>query len=186
MYPDLFGLGGAGTVPACCSSSSSTKTTAAVISSAASVKDVSSVPGALLPFMLSSSMGGMSGMAGMPGMAGMSGMAGVSGLLPPGFPLSYTQSLASLYSGSMFPSVLSVPAATPGPAGSSFLSQYPPTAASTSSSSPSPSSSSPSVRSESHRGPVRVENGGNVSSTGISDDNDDDGDEDDVIEVMGH
>lgn len=105
-------------------------------------------------------------------------MAGMAGMLPPGFPLSYSQSLASLYTGSMLPGGLPGPAATPGPAGASFLSQYPPTAASSSSSS-SPSSFSPSARSEGHRGPVLV-NGGHVSSASSSDD-----DDDDVIEVRG-
>uniref|UniRef100_A0A3P8QCU0 RAD54 like 2 n=1 Tax=Astatotilapia calliptera TaxID=8154 RepID=A0A3P8QCU0_ASTCA len=118
----------------------------------------SSLSGALPPFMLSSNM---------PGMAGM---------LPPGFPLSYSPSLASLYTSSMLPGGVSGPAATPGPAGASFLSQYPPTAASSSSSS-SPSSFSPSARSEGQRGPVLV-NSGNVSSISSSD-------EDDVIEVRG-
>uniref|UniRef100_A0A8C4DTJ2 Helicase ARIP4 n=1 Tax=Dicentrarchus labrax TaxID=13489 RepID=A0A8C4DTJ2_DICLA len=119
----------------------------------------SSVPGALPPFILSPSMAGMAGM------------------LPPGFPLSYSPSLASLYTGSMLPGGLPGPAATPGPAGASFLSHYPPTAASGSSSS-SPSSFSPSARSEGPRGPVLV-NGGNFSSASSSDD------DDDVIEVRG-
>ncbi|KAL7399423.1 hypothetical protein ABVT39_024102 [Epinephelus coioides] len=163
MYPDLFGFSGASAVPTSSSSSCSTTTTAAAVSSSssssASVKAASSVPGALPPFMLSPSMVGMAGM------------------LPPGFPLSYSQSLASLYTGSMLPGGLPGPAATPGPAGASFLSQYPPTAASGSSSS-SPSSFSPSARSEGHRGPVLM-NGGNVSSASSSDD------DDDVIEVRG-
>ncbi|XP_076597954.1 helicase ARIP4-like isoform X2 [Chaetodon auriga] len=165
MYPDLFGFSGASTVP---TSSSSATTTASAVSfssspsSSASVKAASSVSGALPPFMLSPSM------------------AGMAGILPPGFPLSYSQSLASLYTGSMLPGGLPGPAATPGPGGASFLSQYPPTVASSSSSS-SPSSFSPSARSESHRGPVLV-NGGNFSGTSSSDDDDDD---DDVIEVKG-
>ncbi|XP_071331374.1 helicase ARIP4-like isoform X2 [Trachinotus anak] len=158
MYADLFGLGGASAVPTSSSSTSSTTTTAisssSPSSSSASVKAASLAPGALPPFMLSPSMAGM---------------------LPPGFPLSYSQSLASLYTGSMLPGGLPGPAATPGPAGASFLSQYPPTAACSSSSS-SPSSFSPSARSESHRGPVLM-NGGNVSSASSSDD------DDDVIEV---
>ncbi|XP_040905386.1 helicase ARIP4-like isoform X2 [Toxotes jaculatrix] len=164
MYPDLFGLGGASTVPTSSSSTSSTATTATAVSSSSSssssssVKAASLVPGALPPFMLSPSMAGMAGM------------------LPTGFPLSYSQSLASLYTGSMLPGGLPGPAATPGPAGASFLSQYPPTAASSSSSS-SPSSFSPSARSE-HRAPVLV-NGGNVCSASSSDD------DDDVIEVRG-
>ncbi|KAM7412316.1 hypothetical protein PAMA_022001 [Pampus argenteus] len=166
MYPDLFSLGGAGSVPPSSSSSTSTSSTATAVSSSsslsssASVKAASSVPGALPPFMLSPSMAGMAGM------------------LPPGFPLSYSQSLASLYTGSMLPCGLPGPAATPGPAGASFLSQYPPTAA-TSSSSSSPSSFTSSARSEGHRAPVLV-NGGNVSSASSSDD-----DDDDVIEMRG-
>lgn len=170
MYPDLFGLGGAGSVPPSSSSSTSTSSTATAVSSSSSLssstsnKAASSVPGALPPFMLSPSMAGMAGMAGM---------------LPPGFPLSYSQSLASLYTGSMLPGGLPGPAATPGPAGASFLSQYPPTAASSSSSS-SPSSFSSSARSDGHRAPVLV-NGGNVSRASSSDDDDND----DVIEVRG-
>ncbi|XP_053281197.1 helicase ARIP4 isoform X1 [Pleuronectes platessa] len=155
MYADLFGLGGA-----CSSSTSLSTTTATAVSSSSSVNAASLVPGALPPFMLNPSMAGMAGM------------------LAPGFPLSYNQSLASLYTGSMLPGGLPGPAATPGPAGASFLSQYPPTAASSSSSS-SPSSFSPSARFEGHRGPVLM-NGGNASSTSCSDD-----DDDDVIEVRG-
>ncbi|XP_026010140.1 helicase ARIP4-like isoform X2 [Astatotilapia calliptera] len=167
MYPDRHGwnMGGAGTVPTSSPSSSLMTTTAPTVSSSSStsssspsVKAASSLSGALPPFMLSSNM---------PGMAGM---------LPPGFPLSYSPSLASLYTSSMLPGGVSGPAATPGPAGASFLSQYPPTAASSSSSS-SPSSFSPSARSEGQRGPVLV-NSGNVSSISSSD-------EDDVIEVRG-
>ncbi|XP_068453666.1 helicase ARIP4-like isoform X2 [Clinocottus analis] len=158
MYPDLFGFGGASSVPTSSSSPCSTTTTAAAVSSSpsssASVTAASSVPGALPPFMLSPSMVGMAGM------------------LLPGFPLSYSPSLASLYTGSMLPGGLPGPAATPGPAGASFLSQYPPTAASSSCSS-SPSSFSPSAR-----GPVLM-NGRNVSSASSSDD------DDDVIEVRG-
>ncbi|KAM9855652.1 helicase ARIP4-like [Aulostomus maculatus] len=135
MHPDLFGLG---SVPSSSSSSSSsvlttstatTVSSSSPLSSSASVKAASSVPGALPPFMLSPSM------AGMPGM------------LSPGYPLAYSQSLASFYAGSMLPGGLPRPAATPGPAGASFLSQYPSSAASSSSSS-SPSSFSPSARSE--------------------------------------
>ncbi|XP_075949419.1 helicase ARIP4-like isoform X2 [Anarhichas minor] len=166
MYPELFGFGGASAVPTSSSSSSTTTTATAVSSSSSSsssssatVKAASSVPGALPPFMLSPSMVGMAGM------------------LLPGFPLSYSQSLASLYTGSMLPGGLPGPAATPGPAGASFLSQYSPTAASSSSSS-SPSSFSPSARFEGHRGPVLM-NGRNGSSASSSDD------DDDVIEVGG-
>ncbi|XP_047441573.1 helicase ARIP4-like isoform X2 [Mugil cephalus] len=162
MYPDLFGLSGSG-VPTSSSSSPSTTTTTAVSSSSStsssssSLKAASSLPGALPPFMLS------------PPMAGM---------LPSGFPLSY-----SLYPGSMLPGGLPGPAATPGPAGASFLSQYPPTAAasSSSSSSSSPSSFSPSARSDGHRGPVLVNGGVGASSGSSSEDEDDD----DVIEVGG-
>lgn len=165
MYPDLFGFGGAGAAPTSSSSSSPTTSTATAtsssssLSSSASIKAATSVPGALPPFMLSPSMAGMAGM------------------LPPGFPLSYNQSLASLYAGSMLPGGLPGPAATPGPAGASFLSQFPPTTASCSSSS-SPSSFSPSAQSEGTRGPVLV-NGRNVSSPSGSED------DDDVIEVSG-
>ncbi|CAJ1055499.1 helicase ARIP4-like isoform X2 [Xyrichtys novacula] len=165
IYPDLFGFGGASAVPtSSCSTASTTSTATATASSSslstsASIKAAASVPGALPPFMLSPSMAGMAGM------------------LHPGFPLSYNQSLASLYAGSMLPGGLPGPAATPGPAGASFLSQYPPTTASSSSSS-SPSSFSPTARSEGNLGPVLV-NGGNVSSSSSSDD------DDDVIEVSG-
>ncbi|KAM4737933.1 helicase ARIP4-like isoform 2-T2 [Anableps anableps] len=151
MYRDMFGLSGASTVPSASSPSSTTITTPASSSPSASVKAASSLPGALPPYMLNPSMAGM---------------------LPPGFPLSYSPSLAGLYSGSILPG----PAATPGPAGASFLSQYPQTAASGSSSS-SPSSFSPSARSESHRAPVLV-NGREVSASSSSDD-------DDIIEMRG-
>ncbi|XP_026188230.1 helicase ARIP4-like isoform X3 [Mastacembelus armatus] len=153
MYPDLFGLSA---VPTSSSSTSLLTTTTVAVSStsssssSAAVKAASSVPGALPPFMLNPSMAGM---------------------LPPGFPLSYSQSLASLYTGSMLPGGLPGPAATPGPAGASFLSQYPPAAASSSSSS-SPSSFCYSARSDGHRGPVLVD-GGNVGSTSSSDDDND-------------
>lgn len=154
MYRDAFGLSGASTVPSSSSPSSSTTiTTPASSSPSASVKAASSLPGTLPPYMLSPSMAGM---------------------LPPGFPLSYSPSLAGLYSGSILPG----PAATPGPAGASFLSQYPQTAASGSSSS-SPSSFSPSARSESHRAPVLV-NGREVSSSSSSS-----SDDDDIIEMRG-
>uniref|UniRef100_A0A3B5KYH6 RAD54 like 2 n=1 Tax=Xiphophorus couchianus TaxID=32473 RepID=A0A3B5KYH6_9TELE len=128
-------------------------TTSASSCPSTSVSAAGSLTGALPPYMLGPSMAGM---------------------LPPGFPLSYSPSLAGLYSGPMLPG----PAATPGPAGASFLSQYPQTAASGSSSSSSPSSFSPSARSESHRIPV-LENGGEVSGGSSSDD------DDDVIEMMG-
>ncbi|XP_068613976.1 helicase ARIP4-like [Brachionichthys hirsutus] len=160
MRPDLFGFGGASSVP---TSSSSTATTATAVpsstlssSASASVEASSSVPGALPPFLLSPS---------------------VAGMLPPGYPLSYTRSLAGLYTGSMLPAGLPGPAATPGPGGASFLSQCTPTPG-TSSSSSSPSSSSPLERSEGHRRLLLV-NGGNIDSTSSSDD------DSDVIEVRG-
>lgn len=162
VYPDLFGFGGTSAVPT--SSSSMTATTTAVSpsstspsSSCASVKAVSSAPGAMPPFMLSPSMASMAAM------------------LPPGFPFSYSQSLASLYTGSLLPGGLPGPAASPSLAGASYHSQYPPTSAPSSRSS-SPSSFSLSARSDGHRGPVLI-NGGNIGSS-----SDDDGD---VIEVSG-
>ncbi|XP_017266885.1 helicase ARIP4 isoform X2 [Kryptolebias marmoratus] len=169
MYPDLFDMNGTSTAPTPSSSSSSTTPTSSAItsssSSSASIKATSSLPGALPPFMLNS---------------------GVPGMLPPGFPLSYTPSLAGLYSESMLQSGGPGSAATPGAAGASFLSQYHPAAASSSSSSSSsPSSFSPSARSEGQRAPVLV-NGRDVSSNNSSDDYDDDDDDDnddDVIEV---
>uniref|UniRef100_A0A1A8MGB1 RAD54-like 2 n=2 Tax=Nothobranchius pienaari TaxID=704102 RepID=A0A1A8MGB1_9TELE len=156
MYPDLLCLSGVGAAPTSSSSSSTTTTRPALSSSSASVKASSSLPGALPPFLLNPSMPGM---------------------LPPGFPLSYSPSLASLYSGSMLQGGVSGPAATPGPAGASFLSQYPPTAASSSSSS-SPSSISPPARSEGQRASVLV-NGRDVSSNSSSEE------DDDVMEVRG-
>ncbi|KAI4823851.1 hypothetical protein KUCAC02_012406 [Chaenocephalus aceratus] len=155
---DLFSLGGTGTASSSCPTTNTATSVSSSSSSSASVKGAGSVPGAMPPFMLSPSMVGMAGM------------------LPAGFPLSYSPSLASLYTGSMLPGGLPGPAATPGPAGASFLSQFPSTAASSSSSS-SPSSFSPSG--EGHRGTVLVD-GRNVSSASSSDD-----DDDDVIEVRG-
>ncbi|XP_072298126.1 helicase ARIP4-like isoform X2 [Eucyclogobius newberryi] len=52
-------------------------------------------------------------------------VASFSGMLPPSYPMSYTQSLASLYSKSMLNGDLLGPTATPGPAGASFLSKFP-------------------------------------------------------------
>ncbi|XP_054655742.1 helicase ARIP4-like isoform X2 [Dunckerocampus dactyliophorus] len=154
FMPELFALG---TVPTSSPSSSTLSTsTATVVSSSSASKAPPLAPGAVPPFMLSPSLAGMAGM------------------LPPGFPLSYSQSLASLYRGSMLPGGLPGPAATPGPAGASFLSQY--TSASSSSSSSSPSSFSPPARSEDHRARAY---GGKVSSPGSSDGNDE------VIEVNG-
>ncbi|XP_061910473.1 helicase ARIP4-like isoform X2 [Entelurus aequoreus] len=147
FMPELFALGA---VPSPSSSSSAVSTSTAVSSSSAS-KDSTWAPGAMPPFMLSPSLAGMAGM------------------LPPGFPLSYSQSLAGLYRGSMLPGGLPGPAATPGPAGASFLSHY--TSASSSSSSSSPPSFSPSARS--------VAYGRNVSSPESSDSSDE------VIEVNG-
>ncbi|KAM8830465.1 helicase ARIP4-like isoform 2-T3 [Synchiropus picturatus] len=98
-------------------SSAALSTTTAVTSSSSS----SSPPGAVPQFPLSTCM---------------------SGRLPTGFPLTYSPSLTGLYTGSMLPGGLPGPAATPGPAGASFLSQYP-SISSSSSSSSSPSSFSP-------------------------------------------
>lgn len=156
MYQDMFGFGGASTVPV---SSSSAATTTTTPSTSFSTSTTSSAPGALPPYML------------RPNMAGMAAM------LPPGFPLSYSQSLASLYAGSMLPGGLPGTAASPGLSGASYLSKYPTTSAPSSCSS-SPSSFSSGARSEGLRAPVLV-NGGNISS-GCS--SDDDGD---VIEVRG-
>ncbi|XP_075882242.1 helicase ARIP4-like isoform X2 [Nelusetta ayraudi] len=155
MYPELFGP-----APSASSSSSATTTTTTTTScsSSASVK-------APPPFMLSPSMAHMAAM------------------LQPGFPLSYGQSLASLYTGSMLPGGLPGQAATPGPGGASFLSHYQGASASSSCSS-SPSSFSPSVGlgSEGQRGSVLM-NGGNISSGGGGSSDDDDASE--VIEVSG-
>ncbi|XP_041711992.2 helicase ARIP4 isoform X1 [Coregonus clupeaformis] len=92
MTPDPFGLGG-GTLSSSSSRSSSSTTT----SSSSAASDSAS----LAPFMLG---------------------AGMAGMLPPGFPMSYGQSLG------MYPSLLlpgGLPAATPGPTGSSFFSHFP-------------------------------------------------------------
>uniref|UniRef100_A0A8C7W371 Helicase ARIP4 n=1 Tax=Oncorhynchus mykiss TaxID=8022 RepID=A0A8C7W371_ONCMY len=93
--------------------------------------------------------------------------AGMAGMLPPGFPMSYGQSLC------MYPNLLhpgALPAATPGPADSSFFSHFP--------------SSYGLIgaglgRSDAHGS---AENAGGSSSDSNNDDEDDD---DDVIEVMG-
>lgn len=160
MYPELFG-------PAPSSSSAATTTTTTTTSSStsASIKPASSITAAPPPFMLSPSMAGMAAM------------------LQPGFPLSYGQSLVSLYNGSMLPGGLPSQAATPGPGGASFLSHYQAASASSSCSS-SPSSFSPSMRSEGQRGPVLM-NGGNISSGGGSGGSSDDDDSAEVIEVSG-
>lgn len=155
MYPELFG-------PAPPSSSAATTTTTSTSTSASS-KAAGSLAGAPPPFLLSPSM------------------AGMAGVLQPGFPLSYGQSLASLYTGSMLPGGLPSQAATPGPGGASFLSHYQGASASSSCSS-SPSSFSPSVRPENQRGSVLV-NGGHISSGGGGSSSSDDDAE--VIEVSG-
>ncbi|KAJ3586450.1 hypothetical protein NHX12_012848, partial [Muraenolepis orangiensis] len=119
MFPEMFGFGSAGTVP--CSSALSATSSDTVICSASSVSSspslatATSAVSALPPFLVNPSMAEM---------------------LHPGIPLSYTQSLASLYPGAMHPGGLPGSAASPGPAGSSFLSKYPPSG----SSSPCPSS----------------------------------------------
>uniref|UniRef100_A0A3B3Z855 RAD54 like 2 n=1 Tax=Periophthalmus magnuspinnatus TaxID=409849 RepID=A0A3B3Z855_9GOBI len=87
-------------------------------------------------------------------------VASLSGMLPPGFPMPYSQSLASLYSKSMLNGDLLGPAATPGPAGASFLSKFPTSA-------------------ESNKRVSVLVNGANLSRASSSDNEDDD----DVIEV---
>ncbi|XP_036389986.1 helicase ARIP4-like isoform X2 [Megalops cyprinoides] len=135
MTPDPFSLGGS-SLPSSSSSAASSSTTS--LSSSSSPSAAGSASSSLPPFMLS------------PGMASM---------LPPGFPLSYGQSLMPeprMYPSSLLPGGLP---ATPGPAGSSFLSHF----------------SSPSLlgaalrRTDAH---VVSENGGSSS-------------DDDVIEVTG-
>ncbi|XP_012681482.2 helicase ARIP4-like isoform X2 [Clupea harengus] len=99
MTPDPFGL-------PCSSSSSSSSvsslspTNTKITLSSSSVSTTSS-SSSISPFLL------------RPGMAGM---------LPPGFPLPYGQALG-MYPNSLLPAGL--PAATPGPAGTSFLSRFP-------------------------------------------------------------
>ncbi|XP_051913298.1 helicase ARIP4-like isoform X2 [Hippocampus zosterae] len=156
FMPELFGLGA---VPTSSSSSALSTSTAADVSSSSSQPSSTSnastlAPGTLPPFMLSPSLSGMAGM------------------LPPSFAFSYSQSLAGLYRGSMVPGGLPGPAATPGPAGASFLSQYTSTAgsSSSSSSSSSPSSFSPSAHSE-DQNPRAIVNRSNVSSPSSLDDN---------------
>ncbi|CAB1336294.1 unnamed protein product [Coregonus sp. 'balchen'] len=137
MTPDPFGLGG-GTLSSSSSRSSSSTTT----SSSSAASDSAS----LAPFMLG---------------------AGMAGMLPPGFPMSYGQSLG------MYPSLLlpgGLPAATPGPTGSSFFSHFP---------SSSGLMGAGLGRSDAHGS---AENAGGSSSDSNNDDDDDD---DDVIEVMG-
>ncbi|CAB1329463.1 unnamed protein product, partial [Coregonus sp. 'balchen'] len=92
MTSDPFGLGD-GTLPSSSSRSSSSTTTSSFSASSDSAS--------LAPFMLG---------------------AGMAGMLPPGFPMSYGQSVG-MYPSSLLPGGL--PAATPGPAGSSFLSHFP-------------------------------------------------------------
>ncbi|XP_049611705.1 helicase ARIP4 isoform X1 [Syngnathus scovelli] len=161
FMPELFGLSA---VPTSSSTSArSTSTTADVSSFSSQTFSASNAstlaPGTMPPFTLSPSLAGMAGM------------------LPSSFALSYSQSLASLYRGSMLPGGLPGPAATPGPAGESYLSQYPPTGSSSSSSS-SPSSFSPSAHSEDQKLRVTV-NGRNVGSPDSSDD------DEEVVEVNG-
>ncbi|XP_057673104.1 helicase ARIP4-like isoform X1 [Corythoichthys intestinalis] len=133
--------------------SSSSSTFADVSSSSSQPSSVSKAlaPGPLPPFMLSPSLAGMAGM------------------LPPSLALSYSQSMASLYRRSTLPD----PAATPGSAGASFLSQYAPTTGSGASS----SSSSPS--SFSHSEDRAIANGRSVSSPSSS------GDSEEVVEANG-
>ncbi|XP_061636163.1 helicase ARIP4-like isoform X2 [Phyllopteryx taeniolatus] len=162
FMPELFGLGA---VPTSSSTSALSTSTATDVSTSSSLPSSASkastlAPGTLPSFMLSPNL------------------AGMAGILPPSFALSYSQSLPSFYRGSMLPGGLPGPAATPGPAGSSFLSQCTITAGSSSSSSSSPSSFSPSAHSEDQRARAIV-NGRNVSSPGNSDDNEE------VIEVNG-
>uniref|UniRef100_A0A4W5PEA3 RAD54 like 2 n=1 Tax=Hucho hucho TaxID=62062 RepID=A0A4W5PEA3_9TELE len=78
-------------------SSSSRSSSSATTSSSSAASDSAS----LAPFMLG---------------------AGMAGMLPPDFPMSYGQSVG-MYPSSLLPGGL--PAATPGPAGSSFLSHFP-------------------------------------------------------------
>ncbi|KAM9342472.1 LOW QUALITY PROTEIN: helicase ARIP4-like [Pholidichthys leucotaenia] len=138
MYPDLFWFGRRQHHPSFSSSSSSTTTTAPAITSSpsssssltkssSSVKASISLPGAPHPFLRSPNMVEM---------------------LPPGFSLSYSPSLAGLYESSMLPGGLAAVAAAPSPARASLLLQYPQATAASSSSSPSPSSFSPSGWSE--------------------------------------
>ncbi|XP_077400621.1 helicase ARIP4-like [Vanacampus margaritifer] len=156
FMPELFGLGA---VPTTSYSALSTTTVSSSSSQPPSASNASTLaPGTLPPFMLSPSLVGMAGM------------------LPPSFALSYSQSLASFYRGSMLPGGLPGPAATPGPAGASFLSQYTSTTGSSSSSSSSPSSFSPSAHFEDQRARAIV-NGRNGSSPSSSDDNEE------IIEV---
>ncbi|XP_010894108.2 helicase ARIP4 isoform X2 [Esox lucius] len=91
--------------------------------------------------------------------------AGMAGMLPPGFHMSYDQSVG-MYPSSLLPGGL--PAATPGPAGSSFLSHFP----------SSPSSGLMG------KGPGRFDAHGSAENASSSSDSNND-DEDDVIEVMG-
>lgn len=94
--PDPFGL------PSSSASGASSSSSASVPSSSGSAGP-GSASGSLPPFMLGS---------------------GMAGMLPPGFPLSYGQSLLPeprMYPPSLLPAGLP---ATPGPAGSSFLSHF--------------------------------------------------------------
>ncbi|KAJ8370827.1 hypothetical protein SKAU_G00108550 [Synaphobranchus kaupii] len=100
VTPDPFCLGSSG-LPG--SSSSGPSSSSASVPSSSSPSAAGSASGSLPPFMFGSSMAGM---------------------LPPGFPLSYGQSLMPeprMYPASLLPGGLP---ATPGPAGSSFLSHF--------------------------------------------------------------
>lgn len=88
---------------------------------------------------------------------------GMTGMLPPGFPLPYGQALG-MYPSSLLPAGL--PAATPGPAGTSFLSRFP------SSSLLGPALNTPSLSADNES-----------SSSGTSGSHMDDND--DIIEVTG-
>ncbi|KAJ8394833.1 hypothetical protein AAFF_G00041880 [Aldrovandia affinis] len=130
MFPDPFGLPGS-------SASGPPSSSSASVSSSSSPSAAGSASGSLPPFMLG---------------------AGMAGMLPPGFPLSYGQSLMPeprMYPASLLPGGLP---ATPGPAGSSFLSHF---------------SSSSLLGAALRRSNARItENGGSSS-------------DDDVIEVTG-
>ncbi|XP_076132128.1 helicase ARIP4-like isoform X1 [Alosa pseudoharengus] len=86
---------------------------------------------------------------------------GMAGMLPPGFPLTYGQALG-MYPNSLLPA--GMPAATPGPAGTSFLSRFP------SSSLQGPALNTP---------PLAADNESSSSGSSHMDDSDD------IIEVTG-
>ncbi|XP_063064925.1 helicase ARIP4-like isoform X2 [Engraulis encrasicolus] len=94
---------------------------------------------------------------------------GMVGMLPPGFPLPYGQALG-MYPSSLLPGGL--PAATPGPAGTSFLSRFP--------------SSNPLGPALNNTPPLGGDNDSSSSSNGSRDGAGHmDERDDDVIEVMG-